>query len=128
MWREAVDVVQPDVCLAGGLLELKKIAALAESCYVTVAPHNPLGPVATAVNVHFAASTPNFLVLEYQPDDAGARRDWVREPMALADGYLQLPTAPGLGIELNEEALARYPGRRWHRPFPFRQDGSMAFI
>lgn len=126
--REAADIIQPDICCAGGLLELKKIAALAESFYVTLAPHNPMGPVATAVNVHLAASTPNFLILEYVADDEAPRRDLVQEPMALKDGYLQLPTAPGLGIELNEEAFAHYPPRRWHRPFPFRSDGSMAFI
>ena len=67
--RQAADIVQPDVCVAGGILELKKIAAMAEAHYVVVAPHNPMGPLATMVNVHFAASTPNFLILEYHPDD-----------------------------------------------------------
>src|SRR5207237_3034185 len=56
--RSAADIIQPDICCAGGLLEQRKIAAMAESFYVTVAPHNPMGPVATAVNVHFAACTP----------------------------------------------------------------------
>ena len=65
--QQAADIVQPDICVRGGLLELKKIAAMAEAHYVSVAPHNPMGPVATAVNVHFAASTPNFLILEYTP-------------------------------------------------------------
>ena len=74
-WLEAgaFDIVQPDVCLCGGLLEMKKIAAMAEAHYVMVAPHNPMGPVATAVNVHFAASTPNFFILEYHPDDEAPR-------------------------------------------------------
>jgi galactonate dehydratase len=126
--REAADFIQPDVCSVGGLLEMKKIAAMAEACYVTVMPHNPLGPVATAVNVHFAASTPNFVILEYTPDDQSPRRDMVLEPMVLKDGYLELPTAPGLGIELNEEMLKKAPAGRWHRPFPFRADGSMAWI
>ncbi|MDP2952869.1 MAG: mandelate racemase/muconate lactonizing enzyme family protein, partial [Chloroflexota bacterium] len=66
--ERAAHVVQPDITLAGGLLEQKKIAALAEANYAVVAPHNPCGPVANAVNLHFAASTPNFLVLEYIPD------------------------------------------------------------
>ena len=125
--RDAVDVIQPDVCLAGGLLELKKIAAMAETFYVTMAPHNPMGPVATAVNVHLAASTPNFLILEYASDDRAPRRDLIQEPMILKDGYLELPTQPGLGIELNEEAFSHYPAQRWHRPFPFRTDNSMGF-
>ena len=68
------DIIQPDVCVVGGLLEIRKIAALAEAHYVTIAPHNPMGPLATMVNVHFAASTPNFLILEYHPDDAAPRR------------------------------------------------------
>jgi galactonate dehydratase len=127
LFKQAVDIIQPDVCCAGGLLECKKIAALAEACYVTVAPHNPMGPVATAVNVHLAAAIPNFLILEYIPDDEPPRRDLVQEPVALRDGYLELPRRPGLGVELNLEALARYPFRRWHRPFPLREDGSMAF-
>ncbi len=122
------DIVQPDVCAAGGLLEMKKIAAMAEACYVSVAPHNPMSPVATAVNVHFAASTPNFLILEYTADDKPPRRDMVQEPMVLKDGHLELPTAPGLGIELNEEAFKHYPPHPWHRPFPFHADGSMGFI
>ena len=126
--REAADIIQPDVCAVGGLLEMKKIAAMAEASYVTVAPHNPMSPVATAVNVHFAASTPNFTILEYTADDEPPRRDLVQEPMVLKDGYLELPTKPGLGIELNEEAFAKYPARSWHRPFPFRVDGSMGFI
>jgi galactonate dehydratase len=126
--RDAVDIVQPDICCAGGLLECKKIAAMAEAFYVTVAPHNPMGPVATAVNVHLAACIPNFLILEYRPDDRGPRRDFVLEPMRLEKGYLALPTAPGLGIELNEEAFEHHPFRPWNRGFPFRVDGSMAFI
>jgi len=126
--REAADIIQPDVCCVGGLLEMKKVAAMAEACYVPVIPHNPMGPVATAVNVHFAASTPNFVMLEYTPDDVSPRRDMVKEPIVLKDGYLELPSAPGLGIELNEDVVEKFPARRWHRPFPIRPDGSMGWI
>ena len=126
--KQAADILQPDVCCAGGLLECKKIAAMAEAFYVTMAPHNPMGPVATAVNVHLAAAIPNFLILEYHPDDEPPRRDLVDEPMKLVDGYLDLPTRPGLGIELNEDAFPRYPFRTWHRGIPTRADGSLAFI
>jgi galactonate dehydratase len=125
--REAVSIIQPDVCCAGGLLECKKIAAMAEAFYVGLAPHNPMGPVATAVNVHLAATCPNFVILEYIPDDRPPRRDLVVEPMKLVDGYLELPTAPGLGIELNEAAFVHFPYRAWHRPFPLRPDGSLAY-
>jgi galactonate dehydratase len=125
--KRGADIIQPDVCIAGGLLELKKIAAMAEAHYVTVAPHNPMGPVATAVNVHFAVSTPNFLILEYSPDDVGKRRDLLLEPLKVTNGYIEVPRAPGFGIELNLEAIAGFPPNRWHRPFPINTDGSLAF-
>ncbi len=126
--QHAADIIQPDVCCSGGLLEQRKIAAMAEACYVTLAPHNPMGPVATAVNAQLAACTPNFLILEYIPDDQPPRRDLLKEPLQVKDGYLVLPDKPGLGIELNEEAFPSYPFRRWHRGFPINRDGSMAFI
>ncbi len=124
---QAADIIQPDVCVTGGLLEMKKIAAMAEASYVTVAPHNPCGPVATAVNVHFAASTSNFIILEYIPDDAGVRREVVKEPVRLVKGYLEIPETPGLGVELDEKAAARHPFQPWRRPFNFREDGSLAW-
>jgi galactonate dehydratase len=124
----ALDIIQPDICLCGGLMEMKKIAAMAEAHYVTVAPHNPMGPVATAVNVHFAASTPNFFILEYHPDDEGVRKDVLKEPLMVKDGYIPLPTKPGLGIELNEEAVRKYPPKTWHRGFAYREDGSVGYI
>lgn len=125
--KKGADIIQPDVCIAGGLLELKKIAAMAEAHYVTVAPHNPMGPVATAVNVHFAVSTPNFLILEYSPDDVGKRRDLLVQPLKVTDGYIDVPQAPGFGIELNLDAIAANPPIAWHRPFPINTDGSLGF-
>ena len=124
--HHAVDIIQPDICITGGLWEMKKIAAMAEVHYASVAPHNPCGPVATAVNVHFSASTSNFEVLEYKADE-GRRADIVDEPVKLVDGYLELPQRPGLGIDLNLDALAAQPGRSWHRPFLLRPDGSLAY-
>ncbi len=125
--RGAADIIQPDICCAGGLLELKKIAAMGEAFYAMIAPHNPVGPVATAVNVQLAACTPNFLILEYLPDDVPGRAELVDEPMRLVDGHLAIPTRPGLGIDLNVEAFAQYPFRRWHRAFPRRADGAMGY-
>ncbi len=127
IFREAADIIQPDVCLMGGLMEMKKVAAIAEASYVTVAPHNPMGPVATAVNVHFAASTPNFTILEYNPDDTGGRREIVKEPLRVKDGYIELPTAPGLGIELNEDGFKSHPFKPWRRTNAIRPDGSIGF-
>jgi len=125
--QKAVNVVQPDITLTGGILEQKKISSLAEANYVVVAPHNPCGPVANAVNLHFAATTPNFLVLEYIPDDSPARRSLVDEPMRLVEGYLELPERPGLGLDLNEAAFSQYPYAPWHRAFPWKEDGSLGF-
>jgi galactonate dehydratase len=123
----AADILQPDLLICGGLLEAKKIAAMAEAHYVTMAPHNPLGPVSTAVAVHFAASTPNFLILEYQPDQRGPARDLVREPLVLEDGHIRIPDRPGLGIELNEAAFAGKPLKTWHRPFVIESDGNLGY-
>jgi galactonate dehydratase len=125
---QALDIVQPDICVCGGIMEMKKIAAMAEASYVMVAPHNPMGPVATTVNVHFAASTPNFFILEYHPDDAAPRKDLLKEPLMVKDGYIPLPAKPGLGIELNEEAFRHYPPKPWRRGFDYRADGSVAYI
>jgi galactonate dehydratase len=128
MSKQAADIVQPDVCLAGGILELKKIAAMAEAHYVVVAPHNPMGPLATMVNVHFAACTPNFLILEYHPDDQSPRKDLIKDPILVKNGYLEIPNKPGWGYEVNEEAFSRYPPKPWHRGFAYRADGAPDFI
>ena len=123
----AADILQPDLLICGGQLEAKKIAAMAEAHYVNIAPHSPLGPVSTAVSVHFAASTPNFLILEYQPDQSGPSRDLVRKPLALEDGHIRIPEQPGLGIELNESAFAGKPLRPWRRPLVVEADGNIGY-
>ncbi len=125
---QAADIIQPDICVCGGITEMKKIAALAEADYVPVAPHNPMGPLATAVNAQFSATAPTFLVLEYTVDTESPRRDLILEPYAMEDGYLVLPDRPGLGIELNEDYFEKHPYKPWSRGFPMRDDGSMAYI
>ena len=124
----AADIIQPDVCVTGGLTEMKKIAAMAEAHYVSVAPHNPLGPLATAVNVHFAATAPNFLILEYHADDSGVRAEVLDEPIQLQDGYVSIPDRPGLGVELTEGILEKHPYRPWRRGRPTKADGMLAYI
>ena len=124
----AADIIQPDVCCCGGVTEMKKIAALAEAEYVTVAPHNPMGPVATAVNAQFAATAPSFLILEYHVDTESPRRDLVQEPYHIIDGYLELPTTPGFGIALNEEYCEKHPYKPWRRGLPLTPDGSIPLI
>jgi galactonate dehydratase len=126
--RSGADIIQPDVCICGGLLEMKKIAAIAEANYVVVAPHNPTGPIATAVNVHFAASTHNFLILEYHPDDEGPRAGLLQQPVTLKDGYLEIPETPGLGVELDPDGIPDRPIRNWRRSPLTGPDGAPAFL
>jgi len=125
---QALDFVQPDICCCGGLWEMKKIAAMAEAQLIRVAPHNPMSPLATVVNAHFAASTPNFHILEYHAPDNGAWKDVLKEPlMVKKDGYIDIPNKPGLGVELNEEAFRHMPPGPWKRGTNFRADGSVYF-
>lgn len=107
--RHAVHVIQPDLCHCGGLAEARKIAAMAETYYMGVAPHNPLGPVATAAAVHFDFATPNFLIQEDMLTDVPWRDEIVQSSLQHERGYWKPPTAPGLGIEIDEEAAKRYP-------------------
>jgi galactonate dehydratase len=123
---EAVDIIQPDLCVCGGLLEAKKIAAVAEANYVTIAPHNPLGLLSTAVCVHLAACTPNFIILEYQGDHAQPKAMFVDDPWQPVDGYFDIPTRPGLGMELDIDAIQSHPPIQWDRGFPTLADGSPA--
>jgi len=128
MQAQAVDIIQPDVCVCGGLMEMRKIAAIAEAHDVAVAPHNPMGPLAGAVNVHFAAATTNFLILEYKPHDTDRWKDLVVEPWSPADGHLPIPETPGWGLEPNEDILRLLSYAPWRRGDPRRADGSPAFI
>jgi galactonate dehydratase len=107
--KHAADVIQPDLCHCGGLWEAKKIAAMAEAYYVGVAPHNPLGPVANAAALHFALSTPTFLIQEDMLGDVPWRWDVVQSSLVTENGYWLPAAAPGLGIEVNEAAAARHP-------------------
>lgn len=107
--KQACHIVQPDLSHCGGLWEAKKIAAMAETYFMGVAPHNPLGPVANAAALHFALSTPNFLIQEDMLSDVPWRWDVVRSSLATKDGYWLPTSAPGLGIEVDEAAAAKHP-------------------
>jgi galactonate dehydratase len=113
-----VAVVQPDITNCGGIAEIKKIAAMAEARYMTVAPHNPNGPLAIAQNAHVCAVIPNFLILETigSPEFLRAAADAVVPPLVIEDGYLELPTGPGLGVEPSLDDLAAHP---WRTPAHF---------
>jgi galactonate dehydratase len=107
--KRACHVIQPDLCHCGGLLEAKKIAAAAEVYQMGVAPHNPLGPVANAAALHFALSTPNFLIQEDMLTDVPWRWDVVKSHLKTENGYWLPCEEPGLGIEVDEKAAAKHP-------------------
>ncbi len=107
--HRACAVIQPDVCHCGGLTEIKRLAAMAEAAHVAIAPHNPLGPIATAANIHMAYSTPNFLIQEIVRADVPWRGDVVDMGIEFADGHASLPTRPGLGVLVDETAAAAHP-------------------
>ena len=114
--RNAVQYVRPDVCMAGGITHCKKIAALAEAHYVGVVPHNPLSPVSTAACVQLAACIPNFALQEYpRGEGEPPKSEIVSGALTLEDGFLIIPDAPGIGVELVEDAVERYPFLS-HRP------------
>lgn len=101
--RHAVEVIMPDVKHCGGLLELTRIAAVAATDGVTVAPHNPSGPVSTAASVQVCAVLENFRLLEFQWGEVDWRHDLVSPPERFENGAIAVPERPGFGIELNEK-------------------------
>ncbi len=107
--KQACHIIQPDLCHCGGLWEAQKIAAMAEAYYLGVAPHNPLGPVANAAALHFALSTPNFLIQEDMLGDVPWRWDVVQSSLITKAGYWLPTSEPGLGIEVNEREAGRHP-------------------
>ena len=105
----AADYIQPDVSHAGGIAELKKIAAAAEANYIPFAPHNPSGPVANAATLQLAACCPNFCILEIMYSDVDYRKKVTNENLVYENGRIQIGDKPGLGIELNEEECLKHP-------------------
>ena len=109
--RDIVDVIQPDMGRAGGLLQVKKVAAQAEAHHIQVAPHDGSnGPIAEAAAVHLLAAIPNCLILEHLADDVPWRYEIATE-LPVVDGYIEVPTKPGLGVELDEAVAAAHPSR-----------------
>lgn len=106
--NQLVDYIQPDVCHCGGISEIKRIAAYAETYHIMFAPHNPNGPVATAASMQVAAAMHNFAILEFW-SGVYNRTDLFDLDLTVTDGYFNLPTKPGLGIEIHEELFDKYP-------------------
>ena len=124
--RNAVQYVRPDVCMAGGITHSKKIAAVAEAHHVGVVPHNPLSPVSTAACLQIAACIPNFALQEYPLGEHQApKNEIVKSVVRLEEGFLIVPDAPGIGIELAEDAAERYPYRPRELVTRLHVDGSV---
>ena len=121
--KRAAAILQPDLSHAGGIFEVRKIAAMAEAYFVAIAPHCPLGPISLAACLQVDACTPNFLCQEQVCLGEG----YLKEPFVVKDGHVDVPAGPGLGIEVDEEALAEnlYDGS-WETPRLEHEDGSVA--
>jgi galactonate dehydratase len=120
--KGAASILQPDLCHAGGIFETRLIAGMAEAYYASLAPHNPLGPISLACGIQLAASIPNFLCQEQVTLGEG----YLKKPFEVVDGHIPLPEAPGLGIELDEDAIAERLGHDWKNPETYLDsDGSV---
>ncbi len=116
--KKAATILQPDLCHAGGITEVRLIAGMAEAYYATIAPHNPLGPIALAAGIQLAASIPNFLCQEQVSLGEG----YLRAPFVVRNGYIDLPTEPGLGIELDDKLMADKIGHKWRNRETYDED------
>jgi galactonate dehydratase len=120
--KKAATILQPDLCHAGGITECRLIAGMAEAYYAAIAPHNPLGPISLAAGIQLAASIPNFLCQEQVSLGEG----YLKKPFAVNKGYVDVPTGPGLGVELDENALADKIDHDWkNRELFDPDDGSV---
>jgi len=106
---KAADFIQPDVSHAGGIMELKKIAAMAEAYHIPICPHNPSGPIANAATLQLAACVPNFYLLETMSSDVPWRKDISTEDVKFENGEMFISDKPGLGIDLNIEEIIKHP-------------------
>jgi len=116
--KHAAAILQPDLCHAGGINEVRIIAGMAEAYYAGIAPHNPLGPISLAACLQLDASIPNFVAQEHTTLGEG----YLKKPFVFKDGFVELPTDPGLGIELDEDALEDKIDHDWRNPETYHPD------
>ncbi|MGI8482746.1 MAG: mandelate racemase/muconate lactonizing enzyme family protein [Thermomicrobiales bacterium] len=123
--RGILNFARIDICNVGGLSESRKVANWCETHYIDVMPHNPLGPISTAACVHLASAITNFAYLEYIPSHyTEAPRDLFPTLIDMEGTTFPLPTAPGLGVDFDENAAANHPYKTWIAPRYHREDGS----
>ncbi|GBD10782.1 D-galactonate dehydratase [bacterium HR23] len=118
--KHAVRIIQPDICHVGGILELKKIAAMAEAYYVAVQPHNSNGPISTLASLHLDATIPNCIIQEFFHPYLEHYNEILTEPIEYRDGYLYIPHRPGLGADIREEAIRKRPPVPQPLPAPWQ--------
>jgi len=107
--KGCADIFQPDLSHCGGIGAIKKMAAMAEPYYISVAPHNPSGPISNAATLQIAGCTQNFRILEIMLSDVSWRKDITNEVVEYQDGEILIPQGPGLSIDLNEDACGEHP-------------------
>ena len=120
--KGAASILQPDMCHAGGITEVRLIAGMAEAYYAAIAPHNPLGPISLAAGLQLSASIPNFLCQEQVSLGEG----YLKQPFVIKEGFVDVPKGPGLGIELDDNLMADKIGHDWtNRQTYDEDDGSV---
>ena len=126
--KRAASILQPDIVHCGGLTAVRRIAAMAEAYRVSVAPHNPQGPVSTAASLELGFATPSYLICEAVHADVPWRQDIVNEGFIVEqEGRIVRPSHhPGLGIEINEAEVKKYPFKQELPAQCFHRDGSVA--
>ena len=112
--RQAADIINPDICNVGGILELKEIAAMAEPYFIGVSPHNYNSTtIGLAATLQLCATIPNFIITEYFTNLESFGNKISKTPLKIENGYIELPNSPGLGMELNESILEQYPYKQF---------------
>jgi galactonate dehydratase len=123
--KRACAIIQPDVSHCGGISEARRIASMAETYSITVACHNPQGPISTAASLHVGFATPNYLIQEIVWNDVPWRMDVVSGGYDVTHGFVSAPTKPGLGIDVNETEALKHPAKDEVLMPAFRRDGSV---
>ena len=110
--KQAADIVMPDITRCGGISEMRKMANLAETYNVPIAPHNPNGPISTIASAHTMATVPNFFRQEFMVNDVPWRDGCLSHPLPVSNGFFEMPDRPGLGFDIDESVLLAHPGLR----------------